>query len=160
MPYSRPSFMPQDGKKEKSGSAAALLKGVLAGVLSEFLMSLVLTAVLLGTEDPMKLLTVFACTAQIVGAVIGSAVCVLCDRGRSVVNSVLFGAVYALAAVLLTLFFPKDGGTVDAVKAVLVYVGCILASAAVGFIFRRRETRIGVGDRNPAALARRRLGRH
>lgn len=130
------------------------------GIFAAFLSAFVFTAVLLAGEDPGKLLRLFAYAALFVGASVCGAVSSVYDRSRGVVNSALGGALYSL--VMLAVSFVVSGCTgngVGLMKALLVYAVCIAISLLMGIVFRPRRTAVREGRNNPAALARKRLGK-
>lgn len=150
----------QDGQTGTKSTAAALIRAVPSGIFAAFASALLFTAVLLAGEDPGKLLGLFAYVALFVGASVCGAVSAAYDRSRGTVNSALGGTLYSL--VMLAVSFVVSGCTgsgVDLVKALLVYALCIAISLLMGIVLRPRRTVAGEGRNNPAALARKRLGK-
>ncbi len=149
-----------DVQSQGRGLLGALARGVPVGMGVAFLLSLILTAVLLGGEDPMQLLAAFAYLAMFLGAAVCGIVCALYERPRAMVYSAAGGGVYIALMLILSLFVSgSSGGSMDIIRALLVYGGCELVSIIAGLLLRPKKRRIGEGRQNPAAMARRQLGR-
>lgn len=149
---------------DKHGGAGsrigALVRAVPSGMISAFLSALLFTAMLLVGEDPDRLLGLFAYMALYIGAAVCGIVSAVYDRSRGAVNGALGGSIYSIFMLVLSLVISGSmGGAVDFLKALPVYGGCILIAFLMGFMLRPRHARIGEGNKNPAAMARKRLGR-
>lgn len=151
----------QDKQIGTKSTAAALARAVPSGIFAAFLSALLFTAVLLAGEDPVKLLGLFAYAALFAGAAVCGIVSAAYDRSRGPLNSLLGGVIYSLSMLAVSLAASGSlGGAVDVIRALFVYAACIAVSLLMGVVLRPKRKAVGAGHKNPAALARKRLGKH
>ena len=126
----------QDSQDGLGSYFAAALIGLAAALISVIVLSLVLTAVALGMDDPMKLLGVFALGTLFAGAFAGGIVSGMRYGDPSV--GLLSGAGYCLIMWLAALI-SGNGGSV--LMSTLVYLICVAAAFFGSLISARRGAR-------------------
>ncbi|MBQ8551552.1 MAG: TIGR04086 family membrane protein [Clostridia bacterium] len=150
-------------RDESAGSAAflgAALRGVLIGIGTAAVLTLILSAVALAQEDPDRFTGIFAYAALFIGALACGLASMKLDREHGMISPLIGGAGYVLVLWLVSLFFRADAvNAVSPLAMSLGYLGCIAAALAGGLIGRPKRVRIDTAKKNPTALVRKQLGR-
>ncbi len=145
--------------KREMGAPLGILKGSLFGVASAVILAFLLTAVAIMTEDPDKLVGVFAYAALASGAIV-CGISTPRDVMNPVLASALSGGGYSLVLWLASMAFRGDGVSEHSpLISILLYLGCVLVSMAARLIFTPRGKKVRVGNKSPAAMVRKQLGR-
>lgn len=146
----------QKDEQELALLPGAALRGLIAGIIASASLWLILTAVSLSMEDPLRLLTAFSLAALFVGALTAGIAAGCRDRGNAPFAGFIAGTLYVLLLWLISLFFRGGAGTGSAspLFTAIGYGVCIVLALAGGIVSRPKP--MSRSGKNPAASARRR----
>lgn len=126
----------KDSQEGLGSFFVSALIGLAVAVGSALLLSLILTAVALGMDDPMKPLGAFALGTLIIGAFAGGISAGI--KSGDPAAGLITGALYVVLAWLASLIIGRKS---DPLITALVYALCLAASFAGSFIPTRRRKR-------------------
>ncbi|MBQ8509293.1 MAG: TIGR04086 family membrane protein [Clostridia bacterium] len=147
---------------ELGGLFAGVARGCICGLIVVIALTLILTAVSLSMEDPDRLLRAFALTALFVGAAVSGFASAKFARENGLLAGLLGGVLYVLIVWLISVFFRGSADEESVMPPLWMALGygiCLAASLFGGLLGRGRRMKVGEGRKNPAAMARRQLGR-